>query len=67
MTQKQKNEVYNKNGLTPSISSGAQGKAKSITLSAVAEGTIKITDRNKQKQDLADLNRNTSNSLNQLG
>ena len=67
MTQKQKNEVYNKNGLTPSISSGAQGKAKSTTLSAVAEGTIKITDRNKQKQDLADLNRNTSNSLNQLG
>ena len=67
MTQKQKNEVYNKNGLTPSISSGAQGKAKSTTLSAVAEGTIIITDRNKQKQDLADLNRNTSNSLNQLG
>ena len=67
MTQKQKNEVYNKKGLTPSISSGAQGKAKSTTLSAVAEGTIKITDRNKQKQDLADLNRNTSNSLNQLG
>ena len=67
MTQKQKNEVYNKKGLTPSISSGAQGKAKSTTLSAVAEGIIKITDSHKQKQDLADLNRNTSNSLNQLG
>ena len=67
MTQKQKNEVYNKKGLTPSISSGTQGKAKSTTLSAVAEGIIKITDSHKQKQDLADLNRNTSNSLNQLG
>ena len=56
MTQKQKNEVYNKKGLTPSISSGAKGKSNSTTNSAVAAGTIKITDLDKQKQKLADLN-----------
>ena len=67
MTQKQKNEVYNKKGLTPSISSGAKGKSNSTTNSAVAAGTIKITDLDKQKQKLADLNRNAKNSLHQLG
>ena len=67
MTQKQKNEVYNKKGLTPSISSGAKGKSNSRTNSAIATGKIKITDLDKQKQKLADLNRNAKNSLHQLG
>lgn len=53
--------------MTPSISSGAKGKSNSTTNSAVAAGTIKITDLDKQKQKLADLNRNAKNSLHQLG
>ncbi len=32
----------------------------------MAEGTIHITNKEKQKQDIASLNRDTKNSLNQL-
>lgn len=57
-----KSSELNQRGLTPTV----KDKANSTTKSAVAEGTIHITNQEQQKQDIANLNRNTKNSLNQL-
>ena len=62
-----KNARYNERGVTPAVSTGSKEKASSVTKSAVAKGTITITDKEKQKQDITSLNRDTKNSLNQLG
>ena len=62
-----KNAKCNERGVTPAISTGSKEKNSSVTKSAVAKGTITITDKGKQKQDIARLNRDTKNSLNQLG
>ena len=67
MSKDQKDDVFNKKGLTPVLPTGSSDKAESTTKSAVAEGTITIKDKEHQKQDIGELNRNMTNNLNQLG
>ena len=61
-----KSSKLNQRGLTPNLTPTVKDNADSTTKSAVAEGTIHITNQEQQKQDIANLNRNTKNSLNQL-
>ena len=61
-----KSSKLNQRGLTPNLAPTVKDNADSTTKSAVAEGTIHITNKEKQKQDIASLNRDTKNSLNQL-
>ncbi|MCD7874476.1 MAG: DUF637 domain-containing protein [Acidaminococcaceae bacterium] len=57
----------NEKGITPNIGMPAQGEAESTTKAGIAQGTIEITDKENQKQDIVDLNRDTKNALNKLG
>ena len=61
-----KSSKLNQRGLTPNLTPTVKDNADSTTKSAVAEGTIHITNKEKQKQDIASLNRDIKNSLNQL-
>ena len=61
-----KSSKLNQRGLTPNLTPTVKDKTDSTTKSAVAEGTIHITNKEKQKRDIASLNRDTKNSLNQL-
>ena len=61
-----KSSKLNQRGLTPNLTPTVKDNADSTTKSAVAGGTIHITNKEKQKQDIASLNRDTENSLNQL-
>ena len=54
-------------GVTPNIGMPVEDKAESDTKATIAEGEIEIRNKDKQKQDLKDLNRDTRNSLNKLG
>ena len=56
----------NEKGVTPNIGMPAEGEAESTTKAGVAQGTIEITDKDNQKQNIEDLNRDTKNTLNQL-
>ena len=56
----------NERGLLNTPIPSVKGKAGTITKSAVAKGTITITDKENQKQDIEKLNRNTEDSLNKL-
>lgn len=56
----------NEKGVTPNIGMPAKGDAESTTKAGVAQGTIEITDKGNQKQNIEDLNRDTKNTLNKL-
>ena len=58
---------YNEKGITPDIGMLASGEAESTTKATISKGTIEIRDKDKQKQDIEKLNRDTANSLNKLG
>ncbi len=49
-------------GFSPTLPLMSSGSADSTTRSAVAEGTINITNQAQQKQDIATLSRDTSNT-----
>ena len=56
----------NERGLLNTPVPSVKGKAGTTTTSAIAKGTITITDKENQKQDIEKLNRNTEDSLNKL-
>ena len=56
----------NARGLTPQMSPTVKDKAGSTTKAAIAKGTIVITDKKNQGQDISTLHRDTENSLNRL-
>ena len=53
-------------GLLSNMDPTVKDKEGTTTKSAVAKGTITITDKENQKQDIEKLNRNTEDSLNKL-
>ena len=56
----------NERGLLNTPLPSVKGKAGTTTRSAVSKGTLTITDKENQKQDIEKLNRNTEDSLNKL-
>ena len=53
-------------GITPNLGMSVADKSESDTKATIAEGQIEIRDKENQKQNVADLNRDTQNSLNKL-
>ena len=56
----------NERGILNTPIPSVKGKAGTTTTSAISKGTITITDKENQKQDISQLNRNTEDSLNKL-
>lgn len=54
--------VPNSGGITPSLSQHDSGSDSASARSAIAAGTINVTDQANQTQDLANLSRDTSNT-----
>ena len=54
---------YNERGVTSAIFTGSKEKDSSVTKSAAAEGTINITNKEKQKHDIFRLHRDAKRSL----
>ncbi|MDK2658267.1 hemagglutinin repeat-containing protein [Cupriavidus sp. LEh21] len=57
----------NTGGISPMVPQHKSGSEDGVAQAAVAEGTIKITDGASQKQDLATLQRDTTNTNTQVG
>ncbi|WP_371748167.1 hemagglutinin repeat-containing protein [Cupriavidus sp. AcVe19-6a] len=57
----------NTGGINPMIPQHKSGSEDGVAQAAVAEGTIRISDGANQKQDLAALQRDTSNTNTQVG
>ena len=53
-------------GLLSNMGPTVKDKEGTTTKSAVSKGTLTITDKENQKQDIEKLNRDTENSLNKL-
>ena len=56
----------NERGLLNTPIPSVKGTAGTTTRSAVSKGTLTITDKENQKQDITELNKDTENSLNKL-
>ena len=56
----------NERGILNTPIPSVKGKAGTTTRSAISKGTLTITDKENQKQDIEKLNRNTEDSLNKL-
>ncbi|MFM0519144.1 MULTISPECIES: hemagglutinin repeat-containing protein [Caballeronia] len=52
----------NSGGFTPMLSQSENGSDDATTTSAISAGTINVTDKDHQTQDIASLNRDTSNT-----
>ena len=63
MSQDDKNSVYNNMGLVPNLGAGASDEATSVTKSAVSPAIVIV---NGEQIDLAILNTDTANALNEL-
>lgn len=57
----------NERGVTPVVLPTVKGGAESVTKAGISTGTIVIRDKERQLQDVVDLNRDTQNSLQKLG
>ena len=61
-----KGTPLNSSGLLTNLTPTVKNNAKTTTISSISQGTITVIDKEKQKQNIIRLNRNTGNNLNKL-